>query len=341
VTNDFTFDFAVITGKTIHRIIHGNMPECLRIVREAYLTHDAGQSINPNSYFLRYPEKPSARIIALPAHLGGATSVSGIKWIASFPENVAKGFPRASAVLVLNSYETGYPFACLESSIISAARTAASAVVAADVLRGGRRCVKTLGIVGNGLIARYVYDFLVGTGWDIGSIALFDTNPAESTRFASEVCDAKRHAKIATCVDVESLIEASEVIVLTTIASKPHITDFALFAHNPLVLHLSLRDLSPEILLKSNNVVDDVDHVMNAGTSPHLAEQMSGGRGFVSGTIAGAIARRYVVDPSRPTILSPFGLGILDLAVGKWVYDAAHASGEAIRVDDFFHEIRR
>jgi len=32
-----------------------------------------------------------------------------LKWIASYPGNVQRGFPRASAVLVLNDYENGYP----------------------------------------------------------------------------------------------------------------------------------------------------------------------------------------------------------------------------------------
>ncbi len=334
------FSFSVITGKTVHRIVHGDLRRCVRVVKDAYLTHDAGRSINPNSYFLRYPDNPSARIIALPAHLGGDTRVSGIKWIASFPANVAKGFPRASAVLLLNDCETGYPFACLESSIISAARTAASALVATEALRQDRR-IRTLGIVGNGLIARYVYDFFVGTGWEVGSVALYDHTPGESTRFAAEVCAARHQGRVTVHADVESLVRASDTILFATSAPRPHITDLALLSHNPLILHVSLRDLAPELLLASNNVVDDVDHVMNADTSPHLAEKLSGGRGFVNGTIAGAIEGRFAVDPRRPTIVSPFGLGVLDLAVGKWVYDAASAAGEALHVDDFFCELRR
>ena len=54
------------------------------------------------------------------------------------PRQRAAGLPRASAVLILNDPGTGYPFACLESSIISATRTAASAAVAADWLCASR-----------------------------------------------------------------------------------------------------------------------------------------------------------------------------------------------------------
>ncbi|MGH7751366.1 MAG: 2,3-diaminopropionate biosynthesis protein SbnB, partial [Gemmatimonadales bacterium] len=94
------FDLSIINGQTVFDLIRAQRSACTDIVRHAYLAHDEGQSVNPDSYFLRLPEKPDCRIIALPAYLGDGFHVAGLKWIASYPGNVQKGFPRASAVLV-------------------------------------------------------------------------------------------------------------------------------------------------------------------------------------------------------------------------------------------------
>src|SRR5216117_3243638 len=133
------FELSIINGKSVFDIVRAHRSECVRVVRHAYLAHAQGQSVNPDSYFLRFPDKPDCRIIALPAYLGDGFEVAGLKWIASYPGNVQRGIPRASAVLVLNLCDTGYPFAILESSIISAARTAASAALAAYWLGGRER----------------------------------------------------------------------------------------------------------------------------------------------------------------------------------------------------------
>ncbi|MER6984020.1 2,3-diaminopropionate biosynthesis protein SbnB, partial [Streptomyces carpinensis] len=126
--------FAVISGAQVQQALQGREREIVDLVEATYRLHGAGQTVNPPSYFLRFPDRPTSRIIALPASVGGPVAVDGLKWISSFPENVAAGVPRASAVLILNDHDTGYPFACLESSIISATRTAASAALAADPL---------------------------------------------------------------------------------------------------------------------------------------------------------------------------------------------------------------
>ena len=332
--------FAVVSGKVVQSIVFGDIEGCMGVVRAAYLAHGAGHSVNPNSYFLRFPERPTARIIALPAYLGDGFDVAGMKWISSFPANVAQGIPRASAVLVLNNYANGYPFACLEASIISAARTAASAVIATLACSADRPPSRTLGIVGNGLIARYIYEFFIRAGWAFQYIRLYDTTPGESRRFSERLELDARHT-VARDETIEPLLRESDLIIFATTAEAPYVHDSSLFAHNPIVLNISLRDLGTDVILSSYNVVDDIGHVLNANTSPHLTEQRVGHREFIHATIPQLLAGERRLGTDRPVVVSPFGLGVLDLAVGKWVYDRAKALGEQVEVPDFFWELTR
>ena len=50
---------------------------------------------------------------------------------------------------------------------------------------------------------------------------------------------------------------------------------------------------------------------------------------------------RTTAPADRPLVFSPFGLGVLDLAVGKYVYDHVARSGELHVVDNFLSDLRR
>ncbi|MER7985247.1 2,3-diaminopropionate biosynthesis protein SbnB [Streptomyces noursei] len=334
--------FAVISGAQVQHALKGREREIVDLIEATYRLHGAGHSVNPPSYFLRFPDRPTSRIIALPASLGGQSPIDGLKWISSFPTNVANGIPRASAVLILNDHDTGYPFACLESSIISATRTAASAALAADRLSRGRPLPCSIGFFGTGLIARYIHTFLAGTGWEFDQIGVHDTSPDSAAGFRTYLEQSTSSPPMITVHDsAEELIRRSELVVFATIAGKPHVSDVTWFDHHPLVLHVSLRDLDPEIILTSTNIVDDIEHCLKADTSPHLAEQQSGGRDFLTGTLDDVMTGRVIVPGDRTVVFSPFGLGVLDLAVGKHVYEEVARSGQLHVVEDFFHELRR
>lgn len=77
--------FAVISGAQVQRALHGREKQIVELVEATYRVHGAGDSVNPPSYFLRFPDRPSSRIIALPASIGGEVRVDGLKWISSFP----------------------------------------------------------------------------------------------------------------------------------------------------------------------------------------------------------------------------------------------------------------
>jgi ornithine cyclodeaminase len=333
--------FAVISGGQVQHALEGRQKQIVELVESTYRLHCAGDSVNPPSYFLRFADRPTSRIIALPASIGGQVRVDGIKWISSFPDNVAAGIPRASAVLILNDHDTGYPFACIEGSIISATRTAAMAAMAADWFTRGRQRPTRVGFFGVGLIARYIHTFLAGTDWSFDEIGVHDLSADSAAGFHGYLERSGAANRITVHDTAEQLIRSSDMVVFATIAAQPHVKDLSWFEHNPLVLHVSLRDLAPQIILASTNFVDDVEHCLKADTSPHLAEQLTGNRDFLQGTLGDLMAGRAPAPADRPLIFSPFGLGVLDLAVGKSVYDEITRAGDLHVIDDFFHELKR
>jgi ornithine cyclodeaminase len=222
--------------------------------------------------------------------------------------------------------------------VISAARTAASAVLAASHLRSGDHHVGTFGIVGTGLIARYILRFLIGTQWEIETVEVFDVDPSRAERFAASARAMQPNIDVRIASEMPTLLKTSDLVLFATVASRPHVHDPQLLAHRPVVLHISLRDLAPAVLVDAFNIVDDVDEVMREDTSLHLTEQLTGTRDFVAGSLAAVIAGRCGVDRARPVVFSPFGLGVLDLAVGKWVYDRARAAGQLATIEHFFSD---
>ncbi|WP_224391017.1 2,3-diaminopropionate biosynthesis protein SbnB [Pseudonocardia sp. ICBG1293] len=326
----------IVPAAAVGRALDELRPTLTGTVAEAYRAHDAGRTVNPASGFLRFPSTPDARIISLPASLEYGHGVAGVKWIASFPGNVARNRQRASAVLVLNDRATGYPVACLEAGRISAARTAASAVLGAEAVTGGRRAEHVL-VVGGGVIARTVVDHLLADGWSIGRLTVLDTVPEYAQRLADHA--AAGGIAAGTVTDPATAAADSDLVVFATTAPAP-------WYEQPLppgqtVLELSLRDLPVSAVLGANNIVDDVDHCLTAATSVHLAEQQVGHREFVSGTLAGLLRGEVGLDPARPTVFSPFGLGVLDLAVGVRVLERARAAGDLVRVDGFLGDPTR
>lgn len=332
------FPFHVLGGTDIRAIIERSRPAIADRVRDTYLAHHRGETINPNSYFLRFPERPDARIIALPAVLRGADGVAGLKWIGSFPANIGRNVPRASAVLLLNDLATGYPFACLEAAQISAARTAASAVLGAEQLHGSRTAGK-LTVIGAGVISRTILEFLRALGWTLDEVAVHDLVP-EYAENAARFAD-KLGYRAAVTDSLPAAIRGADVVVLATTAAEPYLLDADTFAPGQTVLNISLRDLGPALIAASHNVLDDVEHCLTAGTSPDLAVRAYGHRDFIDGTLAQLLLGEITLGRDRPRIFSPFGLGVLDLAVGHEIFQAGLAAGRALPAPGFFAEVER
>jgi ornithine cyclodeaminase len=331
-----TNDLLILKGHEVLSLLEGRELEVIQTVRRAYEAHAVGDTSLPHSTFLRFRDDERNRIIALPAYLGDDFDIAGIKWVSSFPGNVKHGLDRASAVVILNSALTGRPEALIEGSIVSAKRTAASAALAAQVLQGGMQ-TDHVAFLGCGLINFEIARFLVAVHPEVARFSIYDLDAKRGNYFAAKCRKVFGDIKINIVDSVETLLSSTTLISMATTASQPHIFDISACAPGSTILHISLRDLSPQVMLSGDNVVDDVDHVCRAQTSIHLTEQLVGNRGFIRCSLATILNG---TSPARPnggtvTVFSPFGLGILDLALARMVRELAIEHSRGLLINSF------
>jgi N-[(2S)-2-amino-2-carboxyethyl]-L-glutamate dehydrogenase len=327
----------ILKGDEIVSLFQNRELEILQTIKSAYETHERGGSCLPHSSFLRFPGNEKNRIIALPAYLNDEFEVAGIKWISSFPENLAMNIERASAVLILNSTKNGRPQAIVESSVISAKRTAASAALAADCLQG-ERSLNKIGMIGCGLINFEILRFLMNNRPKIQTVFVYDLDLKRAKQFQLKCQELFQQTEIAILESSKDVLSESSMISFATTSVKPYIFDVPNNDSGKIILHISLRDLSSDFILASDNIVDDIDHVCRAETSIHLAEKIVGNRNFIRCTIGSILNGTNVPqsDSNKNTVFSPFGLGILDLALGKLAYNLAVKENKGTQIDSFF-----
>jgi ornithine cyclodeaminase len=329
-------DLLILTGNDVLSILEGREREVISIIKAAYEAHGRNQTSLPHSCFLRFPDNQLNRVIALPAYIGDGIEAAGIKWVSSFPGNIEKGLDRASATVIVNSALTGRPEALIEGSIISARRTAASAVLAAQCLRD-ESGAKSLGIVGCGVINFEMVRFYMAAFPETETILVFDKDQERSIQFKERGQKHFREIEFSLADSLEAVLETCKVISIATTALQPHIEDLSMCKPGTTILHISLRDISPAVIIACDNVVDDADHVCRAQTSVHLAEQITNNRDFIRCSLPDILLEKSNarIDSDSIAIFSPFGLGILDLALSKFVIEQARERGAGTIIKSF------
>ncbi len=302
-----------------------------QIILDTYILHEKQQTILPNSIFLK-PDNRN-RIIGLPAYVKGEVDALGIKWVASFPGNVNNNLHRASAIIILNDIKTGYPYCVFEGTYISFFRTSCGAYLVAEKLFQGRK-INQIGIVGAGDIANsFLECFRIFNSLQSDKFKVYDINPEQSKKFIK-----KNHLLPESISDnIEDVLQSSDLIIFATTAGAPHVFR-NYFSHNPVILNISLRDIASDIIMSSFNIVDDIDHINKENTSINLTYKDAGNLNFIKGTIAQLLLNELAVDANKPIIISPFGLGILDIAIAKYIYEMAIIKSKGLNIDDFFSE---
>ncbi|WP_257351625.1 ornithine cyclodeaminase family protein [Pseudalkalibacillus decolorationis] len=139
--------------------------------------------------------------------------VAAVKGIPSNPLNpIKRNSPRSNGLIILYSEETGYPFAVMDDTIVSALRTGASSALGAKYC--ARPDSEILGLVGCGVIQNAHIEATSKVMHNIHTVRLYDINPDKAREFAAKW--AHLGYKFEICTSIEEAVAQSDIVYTAT-----------------------------------------------------------------------------------------------------------------------------
>jgi alanine dehydrogenase len=308
----------VFTGSHLERAVS---PErAVEAVRDGFVAHARGEwTMPPKVYVTNYP---AGDFRAMPA-LGGGFAM--LKWINSFPGNPARGLPTVSGLVLLSDAETGQLRAVFDAVAVTALRTGAAAVLAAEVL--GRSDATSAAVIGAGVNGQAAARTFVARGREV---ALWDVDESRA-RAAADALGAQVAPSLADAL-------AADVVVTVTPGHEVLLAEGTLSPGQ----HVSLMgadgpgkaEAAGAELARCRLFCDDWEQASHGGELAHAVEAGLARREDVTqlgDVLTGAAAGRRRDD--EITAFDSTGLAIQDLAIAIAAFEQAGELADLGRLD--------
>jgi alanine dehydrogenase len=273
----------------------------LEAVRDAFVAYARGEWSMPPKVYV--PAYPAGDFRAMPA-LGAGHAA--LKWVTSYPGNPARGLPTVTGLVLLSDASDGSLVAVFDAATVTALRTGAAAVLAAETLDAGAGPAAVIGAGVNGRAAARTF---VARGREV---LLWDLDE-QRTREAAEELGASVAASREQAL-------AADVVVTVTPGHEPLFEPGSLRAGQ----HVSLMgadgpgkaEIAVEELVRTRVFCDDWEQASHNGELAHAVEAGTLEREQVTelgAVLAGDADGRRTDD--EITTFDSTGLAIQDLAI--------------------------
>jgi alanine dehydrogenase len=290
----------VFTARHVEQAVSPD--RAVEAVRDAFAAHARGEwTMPPKVYVTNYP---AGDFRAMPA-LGGGYAL--LKWINSFPGNPAQGLPTVSGVVLVSEAETGQLRAVLDAGSVTALRTGAAAVLAAETL--GRDGARSAAVIGTGVNGQAAARTLVTRGH---AVTVWDVNEARARDVAHELgADVAGSLDDALAADIVVTVTPGHEVLITDGALRPGQHVSLMGADGPGKAEVSGGELS-----RAHLFCDDWEQASHGGELAHAVEAGTVSREDVTQlgeVLTGTAAGRGSDD--EITLFDSTGLAIQDLAI--------------------------
>ncbi|MDQ5820868.1 MAG: ornithine cyclodeaminase family protein [Actinomycetota bacterium] len=274
----------------------------LEAVRDAFVAYARGEWTMPPKVYV--PAYPAGDFRAMPA-LGGGHAL--LKWVTSYPGNPATGLPTVMGVVLVSDSSNGVLRAVLDAAAVTALRTGAAAVLAAETL--GRRDAASAAVIGAGVNGRACARSLKALGRDV---ALWDVDGERARSVAADLgVGVASSREDALGADVVVTVTPGKQILLPEGSLRPGQHVSLMGADGP-----GKAEIAVDELRRVRVFCDDWTQASHNGDLVHAVEAGVLGRDDVTelgAVLAGNSAGRS--DDSEVTVFDSTGLAIQDLAI--------------------------
>jgi ornithine cyclodeaminase/alanine dehydrogenase-like protein (mu-crystallin family) len=303
-----TVDVPVFTARDVEAAVPP--AAAVEAVRDAFVAHFRGEwTMPPKVYVTNYP---AGDFRAMPA-LGSGHAL--LKWVTSFPGNPPRGLPTVTGLVLLSDAETGMLRAVFDAGAVTAIRTGAAAVLAAETL--GLADASTAAIIGAGVNGRACARTFLGRD---RRVSIWDIDPERTRRSADEL-------GAAAAASLEEAL-ASDLLVTVTPGHELLLPDGSLRPGQ----HVSLMgadgpgktEIAATELARTHVFCDDWEQASHGGELAHAVEV-----GLVRESDVGRLGAVLAGDgegrrsPDEITTFDSTGLAIQDLAIALAAVDRA------------------
>jgi ornithine cyclodeaminase len=247
-------DFLYLSQEDVVKCGALDMAQTIACVEEATVMMYRKDALEADPVHLLWNGISGKRMAVHAAYLGKGKEIAGGKVIASNPDNpIQRGTPRASAVLVLNDPETGYPVAMMEGATISHMRTGALTGVGAKYLVTKPRQV--IGIIGAGPIGRTSLMALREVLNEMGSVRVFDLVGQRAAAFKAEV-EGDLGADIRVVGTAEEAVRGADIVVpATTVGPGEAYIEYEWLGPGCMLSDASIWDEKDEVIINADKIV--------------------------------------------------------------------------------------
>jgi alanine dehydrogenase len=288
----------------------------LEVVRDAFVQYARGEWTMPPKVYV--PAYPAGDFRAMPA-LGGGHAL--LKWVTSFPGNPAQGLPTVMGLVLLSDASNGVLRAVLDAGAVTALRTGAAAVLAAETL--GRSDAESAAVVGAGVNGLATARTFVARGRDV---LLYDVDTARARAAADDLGARVAERDEALGADLLVTMTPGHEVLLPEGSLRPGQHVSLMGADGPGKAEIAVAEL-----VRARVFADDWEQASHNGELVHAVEAGALGQADVTelgAVLAGDAEGRQSND--EITVFDSTGLAIQDLAIALAALGAYEANSEGL-----------